>query len=140
MSNFFPNISSIRIIMIVFCEMVDREKALTLSVPTPQNDQTHSNNSVFLTILWGWRLQALSLISNREHCRRFTPSQLPDPPQAGFEPTQNSSSDYIKWGCAVVIITTPNEDEDKKHGNSVQSFSNFSYNLYGTFFSLNWYW
>ena len=39
---------------------------LTLQAPTPQNGQTHSNNSsakaeivwVCLTILWGWRLKA----------------------------------------------------------------------------------
>ena len=36
---------------------------LTLSVPTPQNGQTHSNNSsvvcvwVCLTVLWGWPLK-----------------------------------------------------------------------------------
>ena len=39
------------------------------------------------------------------HCKRYLPSQIPDPPQTGFEPAQNLSSDFFERSCAVVITT-----------------------------------
>ena len=36
--------------------------------------------------------KAFSLISSRDHCQRFSPSQISDAPRAGFEPAQNLSS------------------------------------------------
>ena len=34
------------------------------------------------------RRMAFSLISNRDHCQRASPSRIPDTPRAGFEHTQ----------------------------------------------------
>ena len=51
------------------------------------------------------RRKAFSLISSRDHCQRFSPSQITETPQAGFEPVQNLSSGIIEWRCAVVITT-----------------------------------
>ena len=50
--------------------------------------------------------KVISLISSREHCQRFSPSQFSDTLQAGFEPDQNLRSDFFKWTCAEVITTT----------------------------------
>ena len=36
----------------------------------------------------------------------FSPSQICDMPQAGFEPAQNLSSDSVWWSSAVVTTTT----------------------------------
>ena len=49
--------------------------------------------------------RCLRLISSRDHCQRFSLSQISDTPQAGFEPAQNLSSDFVEWSCAVVITT-----------------------------------
>ena len=46
-------------------------------------------------------------------CRRLSPSQISDTPQAGLETAENLSPDFTEWSCAVVIITILNEDEDK---------------------------
>ena len=51
--------------------------------------------------------KALSFISSQDHCLRSSPSQISDTLQAGFEPVQNLSSDFVEWSCAVVITTTP---------------------------------
>ena len=47
-----------------------------------------------------------SLISNRGHGQRFSPSRISDTPRAGFEPAQNLSPGFVEWSCAVVITTT----------------------------------
>ena len=52
-----------------------------------------------------WKV--LSLISSQDHCQRFSPLQISEMPQAGFEPAQNLSSGFIEWNCAAVITTTP---------------------------------
>ena len=51
--------------------------------------------------------KVLSLISSRDHCQRFSPSQILDMPQAGFEPVRNMSSGFVEENCAVVITTKP---------------------------------
>ena len=43
------------------------------------------------------RRKAVSLISSRDHCQRFSPSWISDTPQAGFEPAQNLSSGFVEW-------------------------------------------
>ena len=58
--------------------------------------------------LWyGCPTKGVSLISNRDHCQRSSPSRISDTPRAGFEPAQNLSSGFVEWSCAVVITTTP---------------------------------
>ena len=42
------------------------------------------------------RRQVFSLISSRDHCQRFSPSQISDTPRAGFEPAQIHSSGFVK--------------------------------------------
>ena len=54
--------------------------------------------------VWVDRRRTLSLISSRDNCQRFSPSQMPDIPRAGFEPMLNLNSE---WSCAVVITITP---------------------------------
>ena len=51
--------------------------------------------------------KAFSLISSRDHCQRYSQSQISDTPGAGSEPAQNLSSDLVECSCAVVITTTP---------------------------------
>ena len=41
------------------------------------------------------RQKELSLISSRDHCQRFPPSQISDTPPADFEPEQNLSSYFV---------------------------------------------
>ena len=53
-----------------------------------------------------WR-KAFSLISNRDHYQRSSPSRISDTPRAGFEPMQNLSLSLFEWSCAIVITTTP---------------------------------
>ena len=48
----------------------------------------------------------LSLISSRDHCQRFSPSQISDMPRTGFDSAQNLSSGFVEWSCAIVITTT----------------------------------
>ena len=40
--------------------------------------------------------KTLGFISSRDHCQRFSPSQISDTPQAGFEPAQNLSSHFVE--------------------------------------------
>ena len=47
-----------------------------------------------------------SFISSRDHCQSFSPSRISDTMRAGFETTQNLSSGFVEWTCAVVMITT----------------------------------
>ena len=53
------------------------------------------------------RRKAFSLISNRGHCQRSSPSRNSDMPRAGLEPAQNLDSGFVEWSWAVVITTTP---------------------------------
>ena len=48
-----------------------------------------------------------SLISSQDHCQRFSPLQISERLQTGFERAQNMSSGFVEWRCAVVITTTP---------------------------------
>ena len=54
---------------------------------------------------------AFSFISSPDHCQKFSPLQISDMLQAGFEPEQNQSSGLVEQSCAVVITTTP-----QRHG------------------------
>ena len=49
----------------------------------------------------------LRLIFSRDHCQKFSPLQVSNTLQAGFQPIQNLTSDFVKWICAVVITTVP---------------------------------
>ena len=40
--------------------------------------------------------KAFSLISNRDHCQRSSPSRISDTTQAGFDPVQNLSSGLVE--------------------------------------------
>ena len=53
------------------------------------------------------RRNVVSLISSQDYCQKFSPSRISDTPGAWFEPLQNLSSNFLEWGCAVVITTTP---------------------------------
>ena len=60
-----------------------------------------------------WR-KMFSLISNWDHCQRYSPSRTSDTTWAGFEPAQSLSSGLAEWSCAVVITTTPRRYNQKK--------------------------
>ena len=47
----------------------------------------------------------LNLISSREHCKRFSPSQISNTLRAVFEPMQNMVSDFAEWNSATVKTT-----------------------------------
>ena len=47
-----------------------------------------------------------SLISNRDHCQRISPSRISNTPRAGFISVQNVGSVFVESSCAVKIITT----------------------------------
>ena len=53
------------------------------------------------------RRKALSLISSRDFCQIFLPSDVSGTPRAGFEPAPKLSSYFVEGSCAVVIATTP---------------------------------
>ena len=38
----------------------------------------------------------LSLVSNWDHCQKFSPSQISDSSRVGFEPTQNLTPGFVK--------------------------------------------
>ena len=44
------------------------------------------------------RRKPFSLISNRGHCQRSSPSRISYTPWAGFEPAQNLSSGFVEYG------------------------------------------
>ena len=47
--------------------------------------------------------KTFSHISRSNHCQRFSPLQISDPPRAEFELAQNLSSGFSELNCAVVI-------------------------------------
>ena len=59
----------------------------------------------FCRMVYWWK--ELSLISRRDHCQRFSPSQISDMSQARFELVQDLSPNFVEWSCAVVLTTTP---------------------------------
>ena len=56
-----------------------------------------------------------SVISSRERCQRFSPPQISNTSQAGFECAQKLSSGFFECSCAVVITTTPHHGATMKH-------------------------
>ena len=75
------------------------------------------------------RGKAFSLISSRDHCQRFSPSQISNTPGAGFEPVQSLSSGLVEWSCALVITTTP-----RRHGVKTRLTVSCSYKMLWYFF------
>ena len=63
--------------------------------------------------------KVFGLISIWDHCQRSSPLWISDTPRAGFKPTQNLSSGFVEWSCAVLITTTPRRHKllkwNKKH-------------------------
>ena len=49
--------------------------------------------------------KTIRLISRRDHCQKFSPSQISDTAR-GFELTQNLSLGFGESGCAIVIALT----------------------------------
>ena len=70
-------------------------------------------------IIWPWwwwmmencfcgmvdRRKVLSFICSRDHCQRFSLSQIFDTPWAELKPVKNLSLGFVEWSCAVVITT-----------------------------------
>ena len=51
---------------------------------------------VVVFVVWLTDERRSRIISSRNHCQRFLPSQISDTSQAGFEIAQNLSSDFVK--------------------------------------------
>ena len=59
-----------------------------------------------VSLWWGTLLvNRLTLLSSRNHCPWFSPSQIPNTLRTGYKPAQNLSSDFVEWTCALVIAT-----------------------------------
>ena len=53
------------------------------------------------------RQKAISFISSRDHCQRFSPLQISNTSWAESKSGQNLRSDFVEWSCEVVLTTTP---------------------------------
>ena len=49
--------------------------------------------------------KTLNFISGQNDCQKFSPSQISNMLQAGFEPALNLSSGFVEGSCAVMITT-----------------------------------
>ena len=58
------------------------------------------------------RRKAFSLISNRDHCHIFSPSEISDKPVTGYEPAPNLGSGFFDESCTVMITTTPRHNKN----------------------------
>ena len=58
------------------------------------DDDDDDDDEMFLW--YGWPTKAFSLISSWNHCQRYSPSQISDMLQAGFEPAQNLTSGLVE--------------------------------------------
>ena len=52
------------------------------------------------------RRKAIFLTSRRDHCQRFSQSQISDTSRGGFKPVQNLSSGFAEWSCAFMLTIT----------------------------------
>ena len=77
-------------------------------------------------MVWLTDERCLCLISSRDHCQRFSPSQISDTPRAGFEPAQNLSSDFVEGSCAVAITTKPRRHRLQKNSQLILSINTSS--------------
>ena len=71
-----------------------------------RDDDDHDDDDQLFFRMIG-RRKALSLVSSRDYCQRFSPSQIPDTPRAGSEPVENLSSGFVQGSCTLLITTTP---------------------------------
>ena len=62
---------------------------------------------VMIVMRNGWPTKVLSLISSRDQCHRFSPSQISDMPGAGLEPAQNFRLCWRKLRSSDNHYTTP---------------------------------
>ena len=84
---------------------------------------------------WRWivfcrmveRRKASSLISSRDHCQRFLPSQISNTSRARFEPGQNLGSGFVEWSCAVAITTTPRRQNNSKKKTLTTPLTSYSW-------------
>ena len=53
------------------------------------------------------RRKVFIFIFGQDHCLRFSPPQIWDTPQAGFELVENLKSGFVERNCVVVITATP---------------------------------
>ena len=58
------------------------------------DDDDDDDDEMFLW--YGWPTKVFSLISSWNHCQRYSPSQISDMLQAGFEPAQNLTSGLVE--------------------------------------------
>ena len=75
------------------------------------------------------RRKVFNFISKRDHCQRFSPSQIFDTPRAVFESAQNLSSSLIEWSCAIVRTTTP-RCHQKLSSQEALHFSTLAWRIY----------
>ena len=67
--------------------------------------RSRRRSNCFYRMIYYWK--ALRIISNQDHCRRFSLWQASDTPQSGSEPSKNLSSKFVGGSYAVLITITP---------------------------------
>lgn len=67
--------------------------------------RSRRRRNCFYRMIYYWK--ALRIISNQDHCRRFSLWQASDTPQSGSEPSKNLSSKFGGGSYAVLITITP---------------------------------
>ena len=72
---------------------------------TPIDTTTADELNCFCGVV-DWR-GVLSLISSRDYCQRFSPSQISDTPRAVFELSQKLTPSFVEWSYAMVITIPP---------------------------------
>ena len=64
----------------------------------------------------GDRWKTFSLISSRDHCQSFSPSQIFDTRRAGLESALNLSSGFVELSCTIIITTTTRRRKGLRQG------------------------
>ena len=87
------------------------------------------------------RWKVLSLFPAGSAVSKFSPSQISDTQQAGFESAQNLCSGFIEWIYVVVIITPPRRHIKQIPGICAHSLYSFVYDqAYSQLFWPTIYW
>ena len=87
------------------------------------------------------RWKVLSLFPAGSAANKFSPSQISDTQQAGFESAQNLCPEFIEWIYVVVIITPPRRHIKQVPGICPHSLYSFVYDqAYSQLFWPTIYW
>ena len=95
--------------MLVVCIFWDSKSWTFILYPDDDDDdddeEDDDDDELFCGIV-DWR-NVFSFTSSRDRSKRSWPSRISETRQVGFEPTQNLSSGFVEWSCAVIVTSTP---------------------------------